>query len=165
MSILQGITYADDDACRKFEQKQSKVITNGDKIRQMSNVELAKIISDCGDECGGAMCKYCNSDNCSGQSCIDGIEAWLNAPADDCVKQNGNHDTQTDLCEADNMTVFEKITASPEVLAEKLVYHVKEKADSGTYNYWRSTISCNVWLKKSEALTATMEKLKEVCDD
>jgi hypothetical protein len=26
---------------------------------------------------------------------------WLNAPAD-CVKQNGNHDTQADLCKADN---------------------------------------------------------------
>ena len=60
-------------------------------------------------------------------------------------------------------SVFHRITASPEVLAEKLVYHAKEKADSGTYNYWRSTISCDVWLKKSEAVAATVAKLKGVC--
>lgn len=61
-------------------------------------------------------------------------------------------------------TVFHRITASPEVLAEKLVYLVKEKADSGTYNYWSSTISCDVWLKKSEAIAATVKKLKEVAE-
>jgi hypothetical protein len=31
----------------------------------------------------------------------DRFVARLNAPAD-CVKQNCNHDTQTDLCKADN---------------------------------------------------------------
>lgn len=67
--------------------------------------------------------------------------------------------------ERDKPTVFHRITASPEVLAEKLVYHVKEKADSGTYNYWRSTISCDVWLKKAEAIAATVARLKEVCDE
>ena len=61
-------------------------------------------------------------------------------------------------------TVFDRITASPEVLAEKLVYFVTEKAESGVYNHWRSTISCDVWLTKPEAIDATVAKLKEVAE-
>jgi hypothetical protein len=50
---------------------------------------------------GGRFCEgvFCKKPN--GKTCADGVEAWLNAPAD-CVKQNGNHDTQADLCKADN---------------------------------------------------------------
>ena len=32
---------------------------------------------------------------------VDATMEYLNAPAD-CVKQNGNHDTQADLCKVDN---------------------------------------------------------------
>lgn len=99
-------------SCSKFEQK---VVTNGDRIRQGGNRELAEIFDDFYN---GNKCKYCInyiSGNCKfddkhaeydeggwveDEDCISGIEAWLNAPAD-CVKQTGNHDTQTDLCKAD----------------------------------------------------------------
>lgn len=88
-------------ACIAFEAK----LTNGDVIRQGGNEALIaysdKIYCD--------VCAYCDvSDNAfahchcpEGKECEDGRLAWLNAPAD-CVKQNGNHDTQTDLCKADN---------------------------------------------------------------
>ena len=61
-------------------------------------------------------------------------------------------------------TVFQQITASPEVLAEKLVYceepeHFCESAD------WRSVILGNVsFATESEAYTATVAKLKEVVE-
>ena len=35
------------------------------------------------------------------EEAVKATEDYLNAPAD-CVKQNGNDDTQTDLCKADN---------------------------------------------------------------
>jgi hypothetical protein len=57
------------------------------------------------------------------------------------------------------MTVFDQITASPEVLAEKLVYRYD---GNGT---WRSFLL--LWyefLTKEEAIAATVAKLKEVCD-
>ena len=69
-------------ACSAFEQYRHETLTNGDKIRQLSNKQLAELIENLGDECGGHMCRYCDSDNCGGQSCADGILAWLNAPAE-----------------------------------------------------------------------------------
>lgn len=61
------------------------------------------------------------------------------------------------------MTVFEQITDSPEVLAEKFVYHI---CDSDGYGWWTSTL-CNYtkWKLKSEAIAATVAKLKEVSDE
>lgn len=82
---LKGICwkFATDTPCSGFAPR--KTITNGDVIRQFSNKQLAELIENCGDECGGHMCKYCDSDNCSGQSCADGIEAWLNTPAENSL--------------------------------------------------------------------------------
>ena len=79
------------EACVCFSQK---VITNGDKIRQMSNVELADLL-DCN------CCSEQKNDWCNHISCKQGKLAWLNAPAD-CVKQTAENDTQTDLCKADD---------------------------------------------------------------
>lgn len=83
--------------------------TNADRIRQMSNEELKKflILFSLQD------CKYCAYSQVDGRfvlcqktknnNCVDGLMEWLNAPADDvCVKQNGNHNTQADLCKAYN---------------------------------------------------------------
>lgn len=86
--------------CSKFEQK---VVTNGDKIRQMSNEELAELLTnppcficskgDAGGECTDTWVK---------KNCKEAIIVRLNAPADVCVKQNENDDTQTDLCKVDD---------------------------------------------------------------
>lgn len=61
-------------------------------------------------------------------------------------------------------TIFHRITQSPEVLAEKLVYcaepeHFCETAD------WRSVILGNVFFAtRSEAIAATVAKLNEVAE-
>jgi hypothetical protein len=57
--------------------------TNGDRVRQMSNRELAELL----DEVNCLYCPYENKENglCNRpaeKTCIDGIEAWLNAPAE-----------------------------------------------------------------------------------
>lgn len=67
---------SDDDtpACSKFEPK---VITNGDRIRQMSNEELAEFLVELDDN----ICMFCKYENCSGE-CEYGVELWLNAPAE-----------------------------------------------------------------------------------
>lgn len=80
-------------ACSKFEQK---VVTNGDVIRKGGNAAIVEFVWS--DPC--LHCVY-SSGKCKDKSCKDGQIAWLNAPAD-CVKQNENHDTQPDLCKADN---------------------------------------------------------------
>lgn len=73
------------------------------------------------------------------------------------------------------LTVFDKITESPEVLVEKLVYCL----DSSSFRVidsagrllayenegWASTIlPGSFWTEYEEAFSATLEKLKEVCD-
>ena len=44
-------------------------MTNGDKIRQMSNEELAEVIDK--------PCDYCLSENCATTLCVEGIKAYL----------------------------------------------------------------------------------------
>ena len=59
--------------------------------------------------------------------------------------------------EKNKTTVFDRITASPEVLAEKLVYcHI-----SG----WTSCFINFHTFDRAEAIAATVAKLKEVCDE
>ena len=50
-------------------------MTNGDRIRQMSNEELAKYISKNMSNCN--CCAYDNSSKCFGSLCKDGIKAYL----------------------------------------------------------------------------------------
>ena len=79
------------EACKHFTPP-----TNGDVIRQGGNQVLAEFQSKLSCE----VCAYANT-GCYAPAgrpsdCKSGVLAWLNAPA--CVKQNGDHDTQTDLC-------------------------------------------------------------------
>jgi hypothetical protein len=94
--------------CGEWEPK-----TNGDKFRQMSNKELAKLIvpkvmfcDGCPVKCAEKDIPLCENDpfgvDVIENVCIKRVEAWLNAPADVCVKQNGNDDTQTDLCKVED---------------------------------------------------------------
>ena len=59
-------------------------ITNGEKIRAMSNQELADMLLH---GVKGANCKRCphlHKSTCTTEnSCIDGIESWLNSPVED----------------------------------------------------------------------------------
>ena len=68
-------------------------------------------------------------------------------------------------CAADDLedaSVFERITASPDVLVEKLVYLVRDSYNGAINFYWRSTIIDKAWKTKSEAIAATLERLKEL---
>ena len=62
-------------------------------------------------------------------------------------------------------TVFARITPSPEVLAEKLVYLVRDSYNGAANYHWRSTIIDKAWKTKPEAIAATVAKLKGVCND
>lgn len=69
-----------------------------------------------------------------------------------------------DLADA---SVFDHIIVSPEVLAEKLVYDWGHLCHNGDIKiYWKSTILPDaVFSSKVETITATLAKLKEVCDE
>lgn len=78
------------------------------------------------------------------------------------------YECQSCLCRGDKdnfpeMALFHQITASEEVLAEKFVYQFY---DCDGHYWWTSTL-CNYtqWELKSEAIAATVAKLKEVCDE
>ena len=76
-------TFCDSDACEKFKPK---VMTNGDRIRQMSNEELNNVIDCPYDGCIHSFEDY---------KCSDCRLEWLNAPA--CVAENGESAKQADL--------------------------------------------------------------------
>ena len=82
-----------------------------------------------------------------------------------CRNYNGN----ILICEScahykPKQTVFQRITASPEVLAEKLVYDWGHLCHNGDVKiYWKSTILPDaVFYSKSEAIEATLEELNKV---
>ena len=60
-------------------------------------------------------------------------------------------------------TIFDRIAASPEVLAEKLVYRTGTSNSAGLKMFgYRSTIVSGFWVEKVGAIAATVAKLKEV---
>lgn len=59
-------------------------------------------------------------------------------------------------CDFEDVTLFDTITASPEVLAEKLVYYLRYG------NCYASSIISDVFKSKEEANAATVARLKEV---
>lgn len=63
-----------------------------------------------------------------------------------------------------NNDLFHRITQSPEVLAEKLVYEaITCDGDGHVLSGYRSTIIQGFWLSELEAIAATVARLKEVC--
>ena len=70
------------------------------------------------------------------------------------------------LFEPKNLTFFDHIRSSPEVMAEKLVCLVADSGYNGAPNfYWKSTVVDAAWKTKPEAVAATLAKLKEVYDE
>ena len=66
------------------------------------------------------------------------------------------------FAEKPKQTVFDRITASPEVLAEKLVCH---GVTSWEDEYYWSTVCNGIFKTRAETIAATVAKLKEVCND
>lgn len=61
-------------------------ITNGDKIRSMSNRELSEFLFDADyEESACEVCPHRYTDDCAMKktACVDGYKAWLNSPVDD----------------------------------------------------------------------------------
>lgn len=70
--------------CSEFEPK---VITNGDRIRQMSNEELVEFMKDV----AAGICEHCvrpENYDCS-HLCHIGLLGWLNAPAESNTESEG----------------------------------------------------------------------------
>ncbi len=65
-----------DGKCRHNQDCENKIITNADRIRAMSDEELAHLlnISSCPSE---------NQSNCFGMSCEQCWEKWLKQPAEE----------------------------------------------------------------------------------
>lgn len=72
-----GIVSCDANWCRNYERK---AVTNGDKVRQMSNAELAECF---GFPCPPKVKKSCRPFN---EECVNCWLAWLTAPAKDDEK-------------------------------------------------------------------------------
>lgn len=80
--------------CEFFERPMGRVATNGDRIRQMSNEELAELFA-LGFFCEGCPLKDVECVwNCVAERtyahCYDKFNAYLNAPADSEVKNAQN---------------------------------------------------------------------------
>lgn len=69
----------------------------------------------------------------------------------------GNKDKFTQV------TIFDRITESPEVLAEYCVYECGDIYGDG-YPVWYSSVTKIYYAEKSEAIAATVAKLKEVAE-
>jgi hypothetical protein len=71
----------------------------------------------------------------------------------------GNEDKFTQV------TLFSRITASPEVLAESVVYTYEMAIGGSMFRvYWTSPFVENFYPDKPEAIAATVAKLKEVAE-
>lgn len=68
-----------------------------------------------------------------------------------------------------SQTVFSRITASPEVLAENMVYcediRIIGYGNNEWKQYWSSPLADALYPDKEEAIAATVAKLKEVCNE
>lgn len=96
-------------------------------------------------ECGSYRVTYEHTDDYDWQLCTCG-----------CCGCSGTPD------EFFHDSVFARITASPEALAEKLVYKTLcVGVNRVTYSCWKSTITEESYRTKEEAIAATVARLKE----
>lgn len=77
----------------------------------------------------------------------------------------GNIFPMEEAVKVDDRPLFDRITESPETLADKLVFWMSlHKADGTVEWYAVSTVAKGKWNTRAEALAATIEKLKEVTE-
>lgn len=63
-----------------------------------------------------------------------------------------------------HVTIFDRITASPEALAPEFVGLIFDHRFTSKYRYY-STLTREFYNSREEALAATEARLKEVCND
>ena len=101
----------------------------------------------------GKKCSICGSQNL--RQTRDGCVG------DEVLYRCRDCDNVLEESDLEDVTVFDSVTISPEVLAEKLVYFV---STSWGEAYWTSTITEEKEFESYEkAIAATVAKLKEVC--
>lgn len=79
----------EDGRCHALGNCENKIVTNADRIRAMSDEELARWMCG-GSVSSGAACTYCDKNNgefCNGEKCrsktdTEIIEEWLKQPAE-----------------------------------------------------------------------------------
>lgn len=76
----------------------------------------------------------------------------------DCLAEDGWSCPACEEKEKPKPTVFQQITASPEVLADNLVYYLPE------IDKYTSEIIADFYKERAEAIAATVARLKEVAD-
>lgn len=91
---------------------------------------------------------------------------WYNYENELCLKDGYSvfNPEGDDPCKyVDNMTVFDRITASPEALAPLFVRKVWTIAEEHIVSRWVSAIVPDIYYEsESEAIAATVAKLKEI---
>jgi hypothetical protein len=98
---------------------------------------------------------YCR--DCRACKYIDG-KAWCACRAKDI----SDVDPKCDCFRRKRPTLFDRITASPEVLAEEFVEMMYDRV-AGDYRYY-SMLTGEFYNSREEAIAATVAKLKEVAD-
>lgn len=67
--------------------------------------------------------------------------------------------------DVESSSVFDRIAASPEVLAESVVYTYEMAIGGSMFKvYWTSPFIENFYPDRADAIAATVARLKEVCD-
>ena len=89
------------------------------------------------------------------------------ADGDRCTYFDNDSDRESTIAcilfEPKKPTLFDRITTSPEVLAEKLVFQFIGYDGNGLFHgYWKSTITDEDYATKGKAIAATVARLKEV---
>lgn len=80
---IEDATFTDDSECAAFNRSvDDKPMTNADRVRSMSDEELAKFIND------SIACDHCIHDgHCNEfdnyQKCLEGVLNWLRLPVED----------------------------------------------------------------------------------
>ena len=85
-----------------------------------------------------------------------------------CCRDDYLYESCSDFEQKALPTLFHRITASPEVLAEEMVFlkdvvcSFNAKDNTNFVEQWISTVCNDVYPSKHEAIAATVERLKEV---
>lgn len=104
-------------------------------------------------------CPKCNSEEVTQLYCFSPKDGWQYR-CESCQLR-----CYPDAVHENKQTVFHRITASPEVLAEKLVFWMSLHHSDGSVEWVAvSTIAEGKWKTKAEAIAATVAKLNEVAE-
>ena len=95
------------------------------------------------------------------QTITEAGKTWGGKPWYTCLRCHTDYDDFEKLPE---ITIFDRITASEEVLAPCFVEKQPDKWDDDDYPYY-SYLTKEWYATEDKAITATVVRLKEICDE